>query len=154
MNHIFWQNKGHTRKLELDNIWPTAQICDTPIQFLEDKELVLIINPKKLESNYFMATFWCFDATSAKFEDYENYRGELISTCHFTRDFFWADYVRKGLDITTTTFVAEEYRDTRAYFGKLYVALQLLENAVQLFDATFPLQQYVIPQHNAVLNNT
>lgn len=154
MNCIFWENKGHTRKLALENIWPTTEICSTPKEFLAGKELILLINPKKLESKYFMANFWCFDATSSKFVEFNDRLGNPIVSCQITKDIFYAEYIRKALRINTSAFLADKDESLVGYFNKMHTALQLLENAVRLFDETFPVQKYIYPEFNEIPDNT
>jgi len=101
-----------------------------------------------------MANFWCFDATSSKFVEFNDRQGNTVVSCQITKDIFYAEYARKALRINTSAFLADRDENIPSYFNKMHIALQLLENAVRLFDATFPVQKYICPETNEIPNNT
>jgi hypothetical protein len=71
MNRIFFVNKGHTRKINIPNIWPYKSVHSTPLDFFSEPGLTLRMDPKAMNhGKYFKCEFNVIINSSARVVEY------------------------------------------------------------------------------------
>lgn len=58
MNRIFFQNKGHTRKLPIPNVFPFKSVHSAPREFFDEPGLTLMLDPKLIDLKYYTCEFF------------------------------------------------------------------------------------------------
>lgn len=140
MDEIYFTDKGHTKKLNIPNIWPSAGNVGVPKEFFANKRLVLLIDPVLMNRAYFQATFSVYDAERVEYMKLDNVRYMLYGSV-----FMGATMHKGSLSIHVHTPSRENLLEIDAaelqrYWAIRDAGMKLIMRGVEEFKRLFPVQ--------------
>ena len=144
MNEIYFTDKGHTRKLNIPNIWPTKENAYAPAEFFHGKKLVLLVDPVLVDRTFYTATFQIYDAERMRYTTFNvvDAPPRIISS-----GIMWASLGKGHLEISTRTTTVYGMLDLddvekNRFWALRDEALKLLREGIEEFNKYFPVQSY------------
>lgn len=137
MNNIFFEQKGCTKKANVDNLWPTKYFTYTPQAFFESLgDLFVLINPIQIDKCYFTFTIIVYSALNVKYINYGN------NVCASTYPLLNATYSCKRLSLNFYPVTKERgYTvEQQEHWYDLHNMIEIVREAVAKCDKYFPKQ--------------
>lgn len=139
MNRIYFANKGHTRKHGCPNLWPVIGklFHRTPRDIFNEPGLVVYINPKLVNRQYFEAHISIYNTAEVTYRPSWNNDGEYMSGgCILDATVGVSGYVSLHSAVKATE--SNTFNDSEMIWGSRQAAVELLKEAALQFIQYFP----------------
>jgi len=136
MSNIYFENKGHTKKINVEGvwpIWPSKHRTATPKEFVNSLlGLVVLIDPMLIEKRYYKATFTVYDPRKVTYHQY----GDRESCQLWGATVLFGELDKETLNLHSRGYnmVNQTPEEKRIFWGSREEALRLVEEAIAVFD--------------------
>ena len=137
MSNIYFTDKGHTKKIKIEGVWPvwpTKHLVSTPKEFVASLHgLVVLMDPVLIEKRYYKATFTVYDPRKVT---YYQYNGDRESAQMWQAVVLHGELDKETLNMHSRghNMTSQTIEEKRIFWGSREEALRLLEEAITVFD--------------------